>query len=144
MDNAILNFSESLDSSNTLNFGAVDKDDKTLTYYYDFNLELEQYESLFVSLEKMFVTEQQQVKTIRLSLINSDTGKASKRFFGAPLRGGSSERYALEATYKKHLKPGYILRLEILVTDEEQVGSVEIDTLIKNLKVYLKRDRNDY
>lgn len=68
-----LDFNESLSPANILNFGAVDKDEDVLIYYYDFDLEFSEYESLFVSLDKLFVDDKQEVKTIRVSLLNRST-----------------------------------------------------------------------
>lgn len=144
-----LNFNESLSPANILNFGAVDKDEDVLIYYYDFNLELSKYESIYVSMSKFFVTDKQEVKTIRVSLLNKDTLKAVKRYFGPPIKPGLSERYVLEAQYKRHtgsitqeeFNNKYIVRLEVLVTDVDKVGSTDITQLVSDFKFYLKRNK---
>lgn len=149
MFNSVLNFNESLSSSNILNFGAVDTDEDVLTYYYDFDLEFSEYESLFISVDKLYVDDKQEVKSIRLSLLNKSTLKASKRYYGPPLRQGSSERYIFEAIYRsqtgiltnEEFKQRYLLRLEILITDVDKIGSTDITKLITNFKFYLKRGK---
>lgn len=144
-----LDFNESLSPVNILNFGAIDKDEDVLIYYYDFDLEFSEYESLFVSLDKLFVDDKQEVKTIRVSLLNRSTLKASKRYFGPPIRPGISEKYVFEAVYSKHIgkipqeefKQKYLVRLEVLVTDVDKAGSTDITKLVTNFKFYLKRGK---
>ena len=144
-----LNFNESLSPSNILNFGAVDKDEDVLIYYYDFDLEFSEYESLFISVDKFFIDDKQEVKTIRLSVINKVTMKTSKRFFGPPIKVGSNERYVFESIYSKYtgnissedFKQKYLLRLEVLITDTDKVGSANVSSLVNNFKFYLKRGK---
>lgn len=149
MFDVTLNFNESLSPSNILNFGAVDKDEDVLIYYYDFDLEFSEYESLFVALDKLFIDDKQEVKTIRVSLLNRSTLKASKRYFGSPVKPGTSERYVFEAVYSRHtgklsqeeFKQKYLIRLEVLVTDVDKIGSTDITKLVTNFKFYLKRGK---
>lgn len=149
MLDSVLNFNESLSPSNILNFGAIDKDEDVLIYYYDFDLEFSEYESLFISVDKFFVDDKQEVKTIRLSLINKTTMKTSKRFFGPAIKAGSNEKYVFEAIYSKHtgdissedFKQRYLLRLEVLITDTDKIGSADVVSLVTNFKFYLKRGK---
>lgn len=149
MLDSVLNFNESLSPSNILNFGAIDKDEDVLIYYYDFDLEFSEYESLFISVDKFFVDDKQEVKTIRLSVINKMTMKTSKRFFGPPIKTGSNEKYVFEAVYSKHIgnissedfKQRYLLRLEVLITDTDKIGSADVASLVTNFKFYLKRGK---
>lgn len=150
MLDAVLNFNEGMSRSNILNFGAVDEDDKGILYYYDFDLEFTHYESLIVAIDKIFIPDTQEVKTIRIALLNKETGKALKRYYGPAIKTGVSERYVLEALYKEHLKgisqdeftEKYKIRLEIIVTNVENIATIDVNELVTNFKFYLKRNKH--
>lgn len=144
----ILNF-EDHSGPAILNFGEVKDDKKVVIFYKDLSLEFAEYESMWVSFNKVFVTEEKEIKTARIALIDKSLDKVVKRFYGKAIPLGSSSYYSFEAVYKDYLGSmtttefldKYTFRLEVHITDPNETKEANINELLKDLTFYLKRDR---
>lgn len=115
-----------------LNFGENKEKEKVIVFRALLPLEYSEYRRLIVKCDKVFTTEEKELKTVRVVFLDS-AGKRIKSFYGASLPLGSSiEGYTLSAELADGLG---ILALEA----EASEGTTAISPLITNIQLFLEK-----
>ena len=148
MLDTVLNFTPSYEEP-VLNFGENTLTGDVLIYQSDISIEFDQFESIYFTFNKHFITDKQEIKSVRLVLYNKLSGTVVKRFYGSSMKSGQSEKYFFEAKFIDYSKGlttqqflnKYSVKLEFYITDADVTGVADIPSLISDFNLYLKRDK---